>query len=266
MARPRRTGVYVESEVLRHWRTQVAGAAGFGLWTAAMAWSDENLTDGHVPVEAAYRLLPGARAAAKRVTKAGFWSECMDHPDCFTLHRYAEDGRGRPRQPTRARLEAEREKQRERDARKRVPAGFPGESRRESAGNPPGTTREPDPLDIPSSHEVPPLSPPQGGEPQPSAAAPRRSTPPTTARKVRLPASWAPIDRHEAFTAEHRLDLGAEALRFREHHEFRGTLGVDWNRGFDTWLRNAVKFRDADAARTAPPQDKLSTRKLREFT
>ena len=65
-------------------------------------------------------------------------------------------------------------------------------------------------------------------------------------RKRRLPEDWRPTDRHASFAAENRLDTDAEAEQFRDHHTAKGSLMLDWDAAFRTWLRNAVKFRKPD--------------------
>ncbi len=65
-----------------------------------------------------------------------------------------------------------------------------------------------------------------------------------------LPDSWKPTDRHRAKADESRLDLEAEAESFKDHHIAKGSVMKDWDRAFNTWLRNAVRF----AAERQPSQ------------
>lgn len=57
-----------------------------------------------------------------------------------------------------------------------------------------------------------------------------------------LPDSWKPTSKHRAKADEGRLDLAAEEESFRDHHLAKGSVMKDWDRAFNTWLRNAVRF------------------------
>lgn len=45
------------------------------------------------------------------------------------------------------------------------------------------------------------------------------------------------------------LDPAAEAAKFRDHHEAKGTAFASWPAGWRTWCRNAVTFAKRDAQR-----------------
>ena len=81
-------------------------------------------------------------------------------------------------------------------------------------------------LAVPSS--TPPLGPPKG-EP--------------AKRRTRLKEPLTPTDAHRTKASELNLDCDLEAEKFSEHHMARGTVMLDWNRAFFTWLRKAPEFR-----------------------
>lgn len=62
------------------------------------------------------------------------------------------------------------------------------------------------------------------------------------ATKTRCPETITITDAMRDFARDNRIDLDSEWEKCRDHHQFRGTLGVDWQRGFWTWLRKAVQF------------------------
>lgn len=91
----------------------------------------------------------------------------------------------------------------------------------------------------------------QGGE------SPDKPAQPTTkAKKPRkkaahpLPADWRPNAQHAAYCRDHHLELSEQAEAFRDRNAARGELYADWDAAFRTWLRNAVKFADQDAAKS----------------
>lgn len=64
----------------------------------------------------------------------------------------------------------------------------------------------------------------------------------SASRKTRCPETITITDAMRDFARDNRIDLDSEWEKCRDHHQFRGTLGVDWQRGFWTWLRKAVQF------------------------
>jgi hypothetical protein len=61
-------------------------------------------------------------------------------------------------------------------------------------------------------------------------------------RKRRLPDDWAPNDTHRRIAGEIGVDSDREAIQFGDHHRAKGTVMLDWDAAFRTWLRNAKKF------------------------
>ncbi len=57
-----------------------------------------------------------------------------------------------------------------------------------------------------------------------------------------MPSDFAPDQTAVGIAAETGVDLQAELANFLDHHAARGTVFKDWQAGFRTWLRNAVKF------------------------
>lgn len=65
-----------------------------------------------------------------------------------------------------------------------------------------------------------------------------------------LPSSWAPKQRHVERCKDNNLDLNFQARKFRNNAEAKDLRYVDWDRAFDNWLENAVKW----AQERAPKQ------------
>ncbi len=63
-------------------------------------------------------------------------------------------------------------------------------------------------------------------------------------RKTKLPEGWKPTPEQLAYAqAQGCQDPADTAERFRLHHLSKGTLGADWNLGFQYWCRNEKNFR-----------------------
>ena len=75
------------------------------------------------------------------------------------------------------------------------------------------------------------------------------------AKKTRCPETIDFTDGMIDYAKEHRLDIDQEWTKCRDHHQFKGTLGIDWQKGFWTWLRNAVVFAKNTESDTTPPPD-----------
>ncbi len=73
-----------------------------------------------------------------------------------------------------------------------------------------------------------------------SPGSPRR---PTKKRGSQLPDAWAPKESHRALAAKHGVhDIDHEAEQFRNHHQAKGSVMVDWDAAFRTWLGNNRRF------------------------
>lgn len=70
-------------------------------------------------------------------------------------------------------------------------------------------------------------------------------------RKRALPPDWKPNEGHHAQAKRDGLNVELEAEQFRDHHTAKGSVMLDWDAAFRTWLRNAVKFN----ARRRPSED-----------
>lgn len=81
-----------------HPKVLAAGNAAVGLWCRAGAWSMQQLTDGYIPANVVKQL--GGTAPAKKLVEAGLW---VKKDDGYAFHEWDQ------RQPSRARLMAERE-------------------------------------------------------------------------------------------------------------------------------------------------------------
>lgn len=84
---------------------------------------------------------------------------------------------------------------------------------------------------------------------------------PRQARKTKLPDDWKATEELLAYAAEQGCaDPLDTAERFRLHHQSKGTLGIDWNKGFQFWCRNQKTFTRANGTRpTGYPQSLQTT-------
>jgi hypothetical protein len=60
-----------------------------------------------------------------------------------------------------------------------------------------------------------------------------------------LPADWQLSSNDLAYAAENGFSKREATVlgdAFRDHHRNKGTLGIDWEAGFRTWVRNEIKF------------------------
>ncbi len=72
-------------------------------------------------------------------------------------------------------------------------------------------------------------------------------------RKHRLPDDWVPSDSHRERAARDHLNLDGQAEKFRNHHLAKGTVMLDWDRAFFTWLGNSVDFARNGHTSNKPP-------------
>lgn len=92
-----------------------------------------------------------------------------------------------------------------------------------------------------------------GGKDDDSAAS---ATDKKRSRKSKLPADWQPTSEHlEYARAQGCTDPADTAERFKLHHGAKGTLGADWNLGFQYWCRNEKNFRKGGGAPSAATPD-----------
>lgn len=64
------------------------------------------------------------------------------------------------------------------------------------------------------------------------------------ARATPMPDLWAPKeDPHHQMAHDLGLSLFDEMDKFRDFHQSRGNRFVDWDRAFNTWLRNAADYK-----------------------
>lgn len=93
----------VDDTLAFHAKTVAAGNAAMGLWVRAGAWSMQTLSDGFVPFHIARQL--GSRAECKRLVDSDLW---LEKDDGYLFHEWTQ------RQPSRAKVQADREHNAER--------------------------------------------------------------------------------------------------------------------------------------------------------
>lgn len=77
--------------------------------------------------------------------------------------------------------------------------------------------------------------------PDVQAAELKRMTP--KARKSPIPPGFVPSERARAWAVANLppIDLKAETLMFRDHHASKGTLFIDHDAAWRTWMRRAAR-------------------------
>jgi hypothetical protein len=93
----------VDDTLAFHGKTVAAGNAAMGLWVRAGAWSMQQLTDGFVPHQIAKQL--GRPPERRRLVEVGLW---LEKDDGYLFHEWHQ------RQPSRAKVHADREANTER--------------------------------------------------------------------------------------------------------------------------------------------------------
>lgn len=67
-------------------------------------------------------------------------------------------------------------------------------------------------------------------------------------RRMQLPDDFKPNESSVESAKEKKLDLNAELEKFRNYHQAKGSVMLDWQAAFRTWLGNAVTFSKAGKA------------------
>jgi hypothetical protein len=80
----------------------------------------------------------------------------------------------------------------------------------------------------------------------------KREQTPKRPRKRALPPDWSPNDQHRTYATEHGIDVDFACSQFRDHHTAKASTFVDWDRAFNTWLRNEGRWNGTK--RKPPPQ------------
>lgn len=210
----------IDDSLWGHPKWLASSPAARALWVTAGSWCMAQVQDGKVPSIVLPMLGGKAKDAAELVT-VGLWEKADDGWLFHDWHDY---------QPSREQIEADRHAARERQKRARDRAKSQRESRRDDAV----TNAVVTPLVT-----VPPTRPdPTRPEvPDGTSKSGRRRAP-----EIRLPDSWQPTDGHRAYAGEHRLDVDAEAFKFRNHAQANDRRQRQWDAAFSTWLARAREY------------------------
>ena len=79
-------------------------------------------------------------------------------------------------------------------------------------------------------------------------------------RRSTIPAEYPMTDRHKQYAAERGIANGYAAQvfeNFKNHHAAKGTVMLDWDAAWRTWVGNEIKFnagRNPQPPRQAPPK------------
>ncbi len=114
-----------------------------------------------------------------------------------------------------------------------------------------------------NARALPAIAPGKGKEGKGKEEEPKGSLPAESGkakRKTRLPEDWSvTAEQLEYAKAQGCADPSDTAARFKLNHLSKGTLALDWDRGFQYWCRNEKNFRraptyaDRQAAGSAQP-------------
>lgn len=61
-------------------------------------------------------------------------------------------------------------------------------------------------------------------------------------RACQLPDDFKPNDHHQEIAQAENINLESEFIKFKDYCLANGKKYIDWNAGFNNWLRNAGKF------------------------
>lgn len=73
-------------------------------------------------------------------------------------------------------------------------------------------------------------------------------------RRTRLPANFYPDETGIAALAATGLSLAVELEKFRNHHAGKGSVMLDWQAAWRTWVGNAPQFQPAKTRQSAQAQ------------
>lgn len=85
------------------------------------------------------------------------------------------------------------------------------------------------------------------GQPADSDSGSQANPPTQKPKRVRIaahrmPPDWAPRQQELDKAQAMHVQVAVEIERFRDHHTAKGSLFVDWDAAFRTWLGNAARF------------------------
>ncbi len=279
-----------------HRKRAKAGHEAIGLWTAALSWSRDKGTGGHIPAGRPLLLSedepePEASAArcVERLVKARLWD--VDPAGGWRFHDWAEYQESEEQEAARreqislARAEAGRRGAAVTNGKRSLVAGDNSANggkignARQAAATPgkSGTSplpSDPPPIPSPIPRSDPPVVPRGGTHPEPQvvlfgeggpAATNPDEKPVKGAKRARaktdMPAGWSPPESVYATGIGVGLDRAAvdrELLRFRDHHGAKGSRFADWGLAAHTWIRNVPDFQRGSGP-GRPPNGAISS-------
>ena len=98
-----------------------------------------------------------------------------------------------------------------------------------------------------NNQEVKPMG--GSGEPEPTKATSK------TKRATPIPDDFCPNDNNHRVAAENNVSIHDELPQFCDHHAAKGSTMKDWNRAFNTWLRNARRFKGGSPTPQGPRKE-----------
>jgi uncharacterized protein YdaU (DUF1376 family) len=178
--------------------------------------------------------LPNDELALSRIALA---NPC-EADELTTLVRACFVKNGRAGRLLNARLTQVKKEQEEKDQvnRDRARKGGLARSRQQAELKHDSSTAQGQPKLAESESESDPKTSSSVSQKKPSrkASAKRRSV---------LPEDFQPKTKHEEIAKGLGLNLAVEFTKFKDHHQSKGSLMLDWDAALRKWLRNAVEFR-----------------------
>lgn len=236
------------------WRMATKG--GRALWTTALSWCMDQLTDGHVP-KGMLRMLDGSPADARSLVAVGLWETAEGG---WQFHDWLDY------QPDAASIRAKREKESEggqigNHVRWHVKRKLHVPECEFCQALPPTTgsgTRSGTRGDTRFAPESSPTPTPNKGDRVGrgrGSSVTREDEPPmleTSVPKHRLPAGWGPSSRHHAQALNDGLNLDREVTKFRAHARSKGYVSLDWDAEFERWLVGSAERHEERTAGQLP--------------
>jgi hypothetical protein len=72
-------------------------------------------------------------------------------------------------------------------------------------------------------------------------------------RRSKISEDYRPNEKHRDLAEKLGVSIGGEFPQFVDYHTAKGSVMADWDAAFNTWLRNAAKYRGGRTAKPTKP-------------